>query len=809
VRAFVALAALAMPWVVLSTAALASEHHPSPIRIVPRGSDDPVTAVRRFKPLTEYLAQELGRPIELVLRGSYREVLEAFGRNEVDVVVGTALNFVRARQRHGAMALVKRVTEEGTTYTSVFVALESSQARRLEDLRGKRIAFSDPSSTSGYVMPRLMLARIGVSDPASFFVQIKFKGNQYDAIRAVLAGEVEVATVASFLLSDPGVEARRLRVIARSEPMELGPVFVNPRTLSPQTIARLRAAFLAIGATPTLKGLAATLQVRGFLPASDSDYRQIERIHDAAERLPGLPYTPPPEMPLPAISDGPPAASASPAKLAIIGALALVLLALVARRRVWEGLRGQFLLAFFLIILFVLVLVTATTYVKGQEVLRAGTRDSAVLLSHSVLLASRGAIMSNDRSFLQQYAEALARQHSVPISAVAFHDDRGRPLAESGRFDPGGVRERGVDLVGDTVVRTFAGGLLGREYFQVAVPVSVEGMTWGDVRLVFPLERMHQVTREGVLNTLILGLVAAVAGFCLADLLTRRIARPLKELVAGARAVSRGNLAWQASVSARNEVGELSAAFQAMTRNLQSHIDERIRAERLVLLGKLAAGIAHEVRNPLEAIKGAAQVIQAHATSDETARKFTRIIQEEVTGLDRFLTGFLELARPAPLRLGPVAVSNLVREVLALLEPVLSDGAVKVQSELADDLPPVQAESHQISQVVLNLCLNAIQAMPGGGTLTVGSRPSASNGQPGVELWVEDTGPGVPEAIRHQIFEPFITTKAEGSGLGLAVSRAIIERHKGRIWLTAEPGRGTTFRVWLPTAGDGTEIDTE
>ena len=112
-----------------------------------------------------------------------------------------------------------------------------------------------------------------------------------------------------------------------------------------------------------------------------------------------------------------------------------------------------------------------------------------------------------------------------------------------------------------------------------------------------------------------------------------------------------------------------------------------------------------------------------------------------------------------------------------------------------------------MSQVVLNLCLNAVQAMPGGGTLTVGSRASALDGQPGVELWVEDTGPGVPEDMRHQIFEPFITTKAEGSGLGLAVSRAIIERHKGRIWLATEPGRGTTFCVWLPTTSDGAEID--
>lgn len=805
-QALATLTTLIVSCLVLSTTTSASEQRGAPIRIAPGGADDPVTAVRRFKPLTEYLAQELGRPVELVLRGSYREILDAFGRNEVDVVFGNAINFVQARQQHGAMAIVKRLTEEGTTYTSVFVALGSSQAERLEDLRGKRIAFSDPSSTSGYVLPRLMLAKIGVSDPALFFAEIKFKGNQHDAIRAVLAGEVDAAAVASFVLSDPGVETRLLRVITRSEPVEMGPVFVNPRTLSPQTISRLRTAFLAIGATPTMKSLAAGLQVRNFLPASNGDYQQTEQLHHAVQRLPELPYTPPPEMPVQPISDGVPTASTMPAKLAVIGTLTLGLLALVARRRVWAGLRGHFLLAFFLIILVLLVLVTTMTYVNGREALRTDTRDSAVLLSQSVLLASRRAILSNDRSFLKQYADALVRQHAVPVTAVAFHDDRGRSLAESGRFAVDGVRELGVDLAGDTVVRTYGGGLLGREYLQVAVPVTVEGMTWGEVRLAFPLERMHNLIRDGVLNAVILGLVAAMAGFCLADLLTRRIGRPLKELVAGARAVSLGDLTWRASVSSRDEVGELAAAFSTMTRSLQSHIEDLIRAERLALLGKLAAGIAHEVRNPLDAIKGAAQVIKNHVGSDEQASKFTRIIQEEVSSLNRFLTQFLELARPAPLQLSPVDVTGVVREVLALLGPVLFDGAVKVQADLADDLPRVQAESQQIKQVVLNLCLNAIQAMPDGGTLTMSSHATSLEGQPGVELRVQDTGPGVSEDVRHQLFEPFVTTKADGSGLGLAVSRSVIERHHGRIWLATEAGPGTTFCVWLPGRSDGADV---
>jgi signal transduction histidine kinase len=210
------------------------------------------------------------------------------------------------------------------------------------------------------------------------------------------------------------------------------------------------------------------------------------------------------------------------------------------------------------------------------------------------------------------------------------------------------------------------------------------------------------------------------------------------------------------------------------------------------------------VRNPLEAIKGAAQVIQDHPTAGDDTKKFTRIIKEEVDGLDRFLGQFLEFARPAPLRPGPVAVNVLVEETLALLGGALTSGTVKVHAHLAQGLPAIPAESHQIKQVVLNLCLNAVQAMPGGGTLTVSTRRALLDDRAGVEVRVEDTGSGVSEEVRQQLFEPFITTKAGGTGLGLAVSRSVVERHHGRIWLAPDPGPGTAFCVWLPAEPDGT-----
>jgi signal transduction histidine kinase len=237
-----------------------------------------------------------------------------------------------------------------------------------------------------------------------------------------------------------------------------------------------------------------------------------------------------------------------------------------------------------------------------------------------------------------------------------------------------------------------------------------------------------------------------------------------------------------------------------MTESLRNHIETLVRTERLALMGRLAAGIAHEVRNPLEAIKGATQVIAANDAAQETISKFTRIIRDEVAELNRFLEGFLDFARPAPLDLEPVAVNDVAEEVLGLVGPLLEKQRVRAARAFAERLPSVNADGRQIKQVVVNLCLNAVQAMPDGGVLTVATREAPAGGRRGVELLVSDTGPGVKAALREQIFEPFITTKAGGTGLGLAVSLGIIERHGGSISVEGEEGKGATFSVWLPAA---------
>ena len=222
--------------------------------------------------------------------------------------------------------------------------------------------------------------------------------------------------------------------------------------------------------------------------------------------------------------------------------------------------------------------------------------------------------------------------------------------------------------------------------------------------------------------------------------------------------------------------------------------------DRLAALGEMAAGLAHEIRNPLGSIKASAQYL---AETDRAGGEFLDIIVDEVDRLNRVVSSFLDYARPAQTDPEPIHVNSTIQRTLQLLRPECDAADVKLHVTLDHDLPKVRIEIEHLRQVLINLVQNAVQAMNGGGDIYIETRPQdrfriGGGAHRWVQISVRDTGPGIPPGLLANLFVPFVTTKQQGTGLGLAISQRIVSEAGGRIDVRSRQGFGTTFVVLLP-----------
>jgi len=220
--------------------------------------------------------------------------------------------------------------------------------------------------------------------------------------------------------------------------------------------------------------------------------------------------------------------------------------------------------------------------------------------------------------------------------------------------------------------------------------------------------------------------------------------------------------------------------------------------KRLAALGAMAAGLAHEIRNPLAGVKGAAQYLQGEDLQDESV-EMLQVIIDEVDRLDIVVSQFLDYARPFDLRLEQEHLNALVTHSLTLLKAQGIPPGVEVVQELAGDLPSISVDATRLSQVIINLIQNGLQAMPDGGTLTVGTRRFTTQaGVENIEFLVKDTGSGIAREHMEKLFMPFFTTKTGGTGLGLAICHRLVQAHSGELDVQSRKGHGATFFVRLP-----------
>jgi signal transduction histidine kinase len=314
--------------------------------------------------------------------------------------------------------------------------------------------------------------------------------------------------------------------------------------------------------------------------------------------------------------------------------------------------------------------------------------------------------------------------------------------------------------------------------------------------------RLEREQDRAVWATLLLAVIALGVGVGVMLIATRTL-RPLRTLADRAKEVARGDYKQRVDATSPDEIGALGREFNAMAAALDEREQRLIRSERLAAVGKIAAQITHEVRNPLSSIGLNAEMLEEETAGE--ARKLARAIVKEVDRLTEITEEYLRFARLPRPKLDREDLGELLRSLVAFMHQELEGRGVTVDARIDPALPPVAADEHQLRQALLNLLRNAVEAMRAGGrlTLTAGRvAPSSNDGDDGryVELTIADTGEGIAPDHLPKIFDPFFSTKEGGTGLGLALTQQIIVEHGGKIEVRSAPGQGTTFVIRLVAA---------
>jgi two-component system NtrC family sensor kinase len=327
------------------------------------------------------------------------------------------------------------------------------------------------------------------------------------------------------------------------------------------------------------------------------------------------------------------------------------------------------------------------------------------------------------------------------------------------------------------------------------------------------LEAKYADVRWKALSLFILITVAGmVLALGLGYIIANKMSRPVQQLIEASNQVSQGNLSPEIGPISKSEIGVLQKTFKEMLTSIQER-DKRQRVESEIKLlqsekqasvGKLAGGVAHEINNPLTGIVTFTHMLLRRNDIPEEVRTDLETIAQETERVRKIVKGLLDFSRQTELDREPTDVNRLVRQAMTLVENQALIKGVNLTFEPGDGLPMVTLDRNQIQGVLLNIIINALDATDPGGSITITTNIGISTskpGQKGIEILCTDTGCGIPPENLNRLFDPFFTTKevGHGTGLGLSVSYGIVERHGGTIWVQSKVGKGSTFKVWLPT----------
>lgn len=509
------------------------------------------------------------------------------------------------------------------------------------------------------------------------------------------------------------------------------------------------------------------------------------------------------------------------------------------------GLRTEILLSLTLLLIVAMALTSFVVLrVTQRDLLRYKTADGMAVAEKIQSVVEEESKQVGSPSF-----ENLKERLSDGISWMAHSGLYGEivVVGHDGSMWVDGGRSEGADELDESqVAGVFKTGEVStqingeRTFLTIAAPIFADGSCVAAAVVPVRIDEVSRgLRRSQFLIWFYIGLNVLVLIVFGNFLLYRIVIRPIKRLVRIADHFEDSDLLSMMSESDRNEIAHLTMALNRMLKRLadnkermEAHIrslevanlklkqarEEVLRSEKLSSLGRLAAGVAHEVGNPIGAILGYTSLLMDRVADDTEAMDYLKRIEKEATRTNAIVRELLDFSRPSPSVSAPVDVNALIKESTTFLSGQRLMASIKIKMELDEGIGEVRADADQLKQVLLNLMLNAGDAMEQGGSLTIASRvisPGARQGDSEeyprgyVEISVADTGKGIAASELNQVFDPFYTTKppGKGTGLGLAISQRIIETFHGSIHVESTEGKGSTFTVRLPLLEPGHDTE--
>jgi len=431
---------------------------------------------------------------------------------------------------------------------------------------------------------------------------------------------------------------------------------------------------------------------------------------------------------------------------------------------------------------------------------KALVESLAISCTNTMLYEEIGLV--EEGGLLDNYISDLMQRRDLNIIYAMILDPKGTVVAHNSMREVGNIYQDEVTRKGIASWHTLL-QYPSRNMLDISTPLAISTKRWGTLKIGISLEKMRKEISSLVLKYILYtGLFILLATVVIA-LLFRFITKPLKLLTREMDETNPGKDPLPSPVTGQDEIGILRRSFYRLLKRIKEDEKERERTQRNLLvtekmsaIGKLTAGVAHEINNPLGGLLNCIYHFKRGDLPAERQGDYLRLMEDGIKRIQNRVSNLLEYARTPNIERSATDINSIIEKSLSLLDYQIRKNQIEVVREISDTPPSIEVDKNQMAQVFINIFLNSIQAMEGGGTLRIGVRALDER----LIVTISDTGEGIAENILPKVFDPFFTTKGEGkgTGLGLWITQGIVERHGGTIQMTTLEGKGTTVEIRLP-----------